>query len=161
MLGGSISFSSTNFNSENYGAPHQYGDLKINPNVGYFLIDRLSVGIKTSIEKSNIKEPGTSGQNRYTDFNLGPFLRYYLLNPDKNVNIFSEGLYQYGFEKGERETISKNTFSISAGPVIYFNTVVGLELVVSYSTYKYPGRIGSNNTITIGIGLQVHLEKEE
>jgi hypothetical protein len=52
MLGGSISFSSTNFNSENYGAPHQYGDLKINPNVGYFLIDRLSVGIKTGIEKS-------------------------------------------------------------------------------------------------------------
>lgn len=159
MLGGNISYASTNYNSENYGVPHNAYNLQVRPNVGYFFIDKLAAGIKTGIGKT-----GAKGGPNYTDFNIGPFFRYYFLNQDKNVNIISEGMYQYGFEgsvSGSNNSTSKSTFAFSAGPVIYFNTVTGLEFLISYSTYKFSGIKGSNNTIMIGLGLQVHLEKEK
>lgn len=157
MLGGVISYSSTNYKSENYGIPHTSYNLQIKPNVGYFFIDKLAAGIKTSIDKI-----GDKGGTSYTDFNAGPFCRYYILNSEKNVNIIAEGGYIYGFETGTAsEKTSKNTFTLSAGSVVYFNTVVGLEFLISYSTYKFSGIKGSNNTIMFGLGLQVHLEKEK
>jgi len=162
MLGGLISYSSTNYNSTNYGEPHNAYNLQIKPNVGFFLIDKLATGVKTGIEKTGVKSFGTSTYSTYTNFNVGPYLRYYFLNPEKNVNILSEAAYQYGFEVGDgNDPSSKSNFVFSAGPVVYFNTVVGLEFLVSYSTYKFSGIWGSNNTVMIGLGLQVHLEREK
>lgn len=158
MLGGLISYASTNYNSTNYGSPHTSYNLQVRPGAGYFFIDKLAAGIKVGIGKIGDKGLRTS----YTDFNFGPFCRYYLLNPEKNINIITEAGYLYGFETGTASgKTQKNTFSFSAGPVIYFNTVVGMEMLISYSTYKYPIVTGSNNTIMFGIGLQVHLEREK
>lgn len=158
MLGGVISYASTNYNSVNYGAPHTSYNLQVRPNVGFFLIDKLAAGIKIGIGKIGDKGLRTS----YSDFNFGPFCRYYLLNSEKNVNVIAEGGYLYGFEKGTTpEKISKSTFTLSAGPVVYFNTVVGLEFLMSYSTYKFSSIKGSNNTFMVGLGLQVHLEREK
>lgn len=158
MLGGVISYASTNYNSENYGAPHISYNLQIKPNIGYFFIDKLAAGIKTGIGKIGDKGLRTS----YTDFNVGPFCRYYLLNSGKNVNVIAEGGYLYGFETGTAsEKTFKSTFTLSAGPVVYFNTVVGLEFLISYSTYKFSIVPGNNNTVMFGLGLQVHLEKEK
>lgn len=76
--------------------------------------------------------------------------------------MVTEAAYLYGFEtRAPSDKTTKNTFSFSAGPVIYFNNVVGLEMLVSYSTYKLSQIEGNNNTIRFGIGLQVHLEKEK
>jgi hypothetical protein len=158
MLGGNVSYASTDYNSENYGAPHKYYKLQVNPNIGYFLIDKLASGLKTGIEKTGA--PGAN--NSHTNFNIGPYLRYYWLKPESPINIISEGNYQYGFDKfSNAEKVSKNTFSFSAGPVVYFNTVVGLEFLISYSTYKFSEIKGSNNTLMVGLGLQVHLEREK
>lgn len=159
LVGGSGSYATTNYNSENYGVPHISYSLQIRPNVGYFFIDKFAAGIKTGIGKT-----GAKGGPNYTDFNIGPFFRYYFLNQDKNVNIFSEGMYQYGFEgslSSSNNSTPKSTFVFSAGPVIYFNTVVGLEFLISYSTFKFSGIRGSNNTVIVGLGLQVHLEREK
>jgi len=159
MLGGAISYASTNYNSENYGIPHTAYNLQITPNVGYFFIDKLAAGIKTGIRKIGDKR-GTN----YTDFNVGPFCRYYLLNPEKMVNILAEGGYQFGFEKGTTSTKTlKNTFTFSCGPAVYLNTIVGMEFLVTYSTYKFSGTQGNhnNNTIMFGLGLQIHLESED
>ncbi len=157
MLGGEVSYASTNYNSENYGIPHTAYDLQIKPNIGYFFIDKLSTGLKASIEVTGDKSRSQS----YTDFNIGPFLRYYFLSPEKYVNVITEASYLYGFEKGSTpEKTSKNTFSFSAGPVVYFNNVVGLEMLVSYASYQFSGIKGSNKTIMVGLGLQVHLERD-
>lgn len=156
MLGGTISYASTNYNSINYGVPHTAYNLQVSPNVGYFFVDKAAGGIRASISKIGDRDRGQS----YTDFNIGPYFRYYLLSSEKQVNIVTEAAYLYGFETATAsDKTSKNTFSFSAGPVIYFNSVVGLETLVSYSTYKFSGFDGSNNTIRFGIGLQVHLEK--
>lgn len=158
MLGGNISYASTNYNSTVYGPPHTTYYLQISPNIGYFFVDKLAGGLRAGISKT-----GEEARNQsYTDFNVGPYFRYYLLNLEKQVNVVTEAAYLYGFEKGSTpESTSKNTFSFSAGPVIYFNNVVGLEMLVSYSTYKFSQIEGNNNTIRFGIGLQVHLEKEK
>ncbi len=158
MIGGGISYASSNYNSENYGASHTSYNFQVKPNIGYFIIDNLAAGVKVGVGKIGDKGLRTS----YTDFNFGPFCRYYFLNSEKNVNVIAEGGYQYGFEKGTTPLkISKNTFTLSAGPVVYFNTVVGLEFLISYSTYKFSGIKGSNNTIMFGLGLQIHLEREK
>ena len=158
MLGGNINYSSTNFNSENFGVPHKYYSLQIKPNIGYFFVDKFAAGLKVGINKEGEKA------NNYTDFNVGPFIRYYFLHPEKKINILTEANYQYGFlgiPLSNNTSTSKNSFALSAGPVFYFNTSVGLEFLVSYSTYKFSGIKGSNNTIMFGLGLQVHLEKEK
>lgn len=162
ILGGTINYSSIHRNSDNYGPPQVGYRFNINPNIGYFVADKFAVGLKTSIGKEGYKTPGTQGYNKYSDFNIGPFLRYYFLKTETNINILSEAIYQYGFEKGnQNDPASKNTFVFSAGPVLYFNTVVGMEFLVSYSTSKFSGIKGSNNNVMIGIGLQIHLEKEK
>lgn len=121
-------------------------------------MDKLTAGLQANISKIG----NASGNTSYTDFNIGPFIRYYILGTERHANIITEASYLYGFEKGSRPgKTSKNTFSFSAGPVIYFNNVVGLEMLVSYSTYKFSGFNGSNNTIMFGVGLQVHLEKND
>lgn len=162
MLGGAINFSSIHRNSEAYG-PSQVGyTFNITPNIGYFPLDKFAVGFKTGINKSGYKAPGTPGYNKYTEFNIGAYSRYYFLSTEKNINILSEAAYLYGFEKGnQNDPASKNTFVFSAGPVVYFNTSVGIEFLVSYSTSKFVSVKGSNNIIMVGLGLQVHLEKEE
>lgn len=157
MVGGTISYASTNYNSINYGDAHTAYNLEVKPNVGYFFIDKLSAGLKSSIGITGDKSRSQS----YTDFNIGPYVRYYLLNSEKYVNVITEAGYLYGFEKGSTpEKTQKNTFCFSAGPVLYFNNVVGMEVLLSYSTYKYSGFTGNNNTIMVGLGLQIHLEKE-
>lgn len=161
MLGGTINYTSIQRNSENYGPPLVGYRFNINPNVGYFFIDKFAGGVKVGIGKEGYKGPGTFGYNKYSDFNIGPYVRYYFLTPENNLNILVEGVYQYGFEVGNaHDPSSKNTFNFSAGPAVYFNTSVGLELLLSYSTSKFSGINGSNNTIMLGLGLQVHLEKE-
>lgn len=157
-VGGVINYASTNYNSTNYGQPHTAYNLQIKPNIGYFFIDKLSAGLRANISKVGDRDRSQS----YTDFNIGPYLRYYLLKTDKLINVVTEAGYLYGFEKGSTpEKTSKNSFSFSAGPVIYFNNVVGFEMLLSYSTYKFSNLAGSNNTVMVGIGLQVHLEKEK
>lgn len=164
MLGGNISYASTQYKSENYGPEHIVYDFTIKPSVGYFFGDKFVGGIKAAIIKRGTKDPGTPGNNKNTDFNLGFFSRYYFLPEEKQVNILFESSYLYGFVgggSGQNTSTSKNTFALAAGPVIYFNTSVGLEFLIGYSTYKFSGINGSNGTIQIGIGLQIHLEKDK
>ena len=67
--------------------------------------------------------------------------------------------YQFGLEGDKNANTSKNNFSFSAGPVIYFNSSIGLEFIMSYSSYKFNGIEGRNSNIQIGIGIQAHLIK--
>ena len=161
LVGGSASYASTNYKSD-AGSKSIGFVFNLSPNIGYFLADKFATGIKTGIGKSGYKAPGTSVSSIYTDFNVGPFVRYYLLSSDKQFNIITEGLYQYGFTAGNLGRLTtKNTFAFSAGTVVYFNSSVGLEFLIGYATYKNVGFSGSNNTVQVGLGLQVHLERDK
>ena len=156
LLSGNASFASQKNSS---GATLRYNqtDLQISPAVGYFVIDKLAFGLRPTFTygKNNLV---SSGQPQ-TIFALGPFVRYYLLQTERPFNIFADGSYAYtSLSQGSESR--QHTFSFAAGPVLYFNTTVGLEFTVGYSTTKVVNFSGSNNSIRIGLGLQIHLEKE-
>ncbi len=138
--------------------------LQLSPDIGYFFFDKFAAGLKPSYTYSYGKSTGTNSIAKNAGFYFGPFVRYYFLSADKPFNILLEGSYQHGMEtKGDSWTTTKyslNNFSFAAGPVIYFNSSVGLEFLVGYAQSKYVGETFHESRLQLGIGFQIHLEKE-
>lgn len=157
MVGGNATFSNLQ-SSSTASAQFKITNYQINPLVGYFLEDKFAIGISPSFTHSIVK-PG----NNTTTLSIGPFARYYFLNPENIFNLFAEGDYAYGSisGKGQGKGQHLNTFSFSGGPVIYFNTSVGLEFIIAYSSTKVVGFSGNNRKLQFGIGFQIHLERDK
>jgi hypothetical protein len=101
--------------------------------------------------------------NSNTIINIGPFVRYYFLDAENIVNLFAESGYAYGSitGKGQGEGQHLNTFAFLGGTVVYFNSSVGLEFLIAYSTTKALGFPGADNEIKLGIDFQIHLENDK
>lgn len=166
LVGGSGSFSYTDNNIAAY-LKYKSLTLSITPKIGYFFIDKFVAGVETtvSIYKTTYPPNTTSYGSKIATYSFGPFARYYLLNAEKTYNIFIEGAYQHQIQK--HKTLSQvtkqsaNSYIINAGPVVYFNSSVGIEFTVGFSSLKLEGLKGSNNSLLVGIGFQIHLEKEK
>ena len=158
LIGGNASFSSAKY-INTVAASYSQIDIRISPMIGYFIIDKLPVGIRPgfSYTKTTL---GTDYVGTRT-FNMGPFVRYYFLPLESRVNLLSEVSYQRQISKlKDNPVVSRNGLSVLAGPVLYFNTSVAMEFTVGYSIGKFVGDAGSRNrTIQAGIGVQVYLEK--
>jgi hypothetical protein len=156
LVGGSASFSSLK-SSSTATVQFKQTDIQISPLVGFFLKEKFAVGLRPSLIYGS-----NTIANSNTIIGIGPIIRYYFLNPQHIFNLFAEGSYSYGSISGKGQISSKsNTFSIFGGPVVYFNSSVGLEFTLAYSTTKVVGFAGTNNEIRFGIGFQFHLEKEK
>lgn len=155
LVGGSASYSSLNSLST-ASTQFKQSNFQITPSVGYFLKDKFAVGLNPSLYygSNNIG-------NSSTIITIGPFVRYYFLIPENVFNLFGEGSYAYGSNTGKGQGAAQilNIYSISGGPVIYFNSSVGLEFIINYSKTSIAGFSGTNNEIRFGIGFQIHLEK--
>ena len=156
LVGGTACFTSLKSSSA-ASAQVKQTNVQISPVVGYFLKDKFAVGLSPSLTYGS-----TTIANSSTLISIGPLVRYYFLKPENIFNLFTEGNYAYGTitGKGQGAPQKLNTFSFSGGPVLYFNSSVGLEFNISYSTTKVVGFSGNNNQIRFGIGFQFYLEKE-
>jgi hypothetical protein len=134
--------------------------IDLSPNVGYFFVDKFAGGIRARLAYDKVKFRG--GVSKTTQLGIGPFLRYYFLESGKRVNLFAETAYQYLNNSGNGGITSNsaNTFTFSAGPVLYFNTSVGIEFTVNYELYNTKDANTSAKTFFLGIGFQIHLEKD-
>lgn len=132
-------------------------------NVGYFFIDKLAGGLRPNLFVSTTKYYNTSGSSRSE---IGPFLRYYLLPADQQLNLFIDGSYSRGWTSAKNNNnttnkVSSNNFSFMGGPVFFLNSSVAVELSIGYSSTKFKDGVDSKrNIITTGIGLQFYLEKQ-
>ena len=155
LVGGSASFSRLQ-SSSTATLQFKQTNIQISPLVGYFAEDKFAIGIKPSIIYGS-----NTIANSSTIINVGPFVRYYLLKSENIFNFFTEGGYSYGNNTGKGQGTGQklNTLSFSGGPVLYFNSSVGLEFIIAYSTTKVVGFSGNNNEIKFGVGFQFHLEK--
>ena len=160
LVGGSVSYSHANYNNGVYSSIQEQYEFTIKPAIGYFFIDKLAGGISTSFYEIGSKAQGTTIWSKYSDFNFGPFVRYYFLKKEKLVNVVAESYYHVGAE-ASTSGLNKTTLAFSAGPVLYFNSSVGLEFLVSYITYKYKNVNPSDNKIQFSLGLQIHLQKDK
>lgn len=154
MVGGMASFAKQE--QESATGKIKSTRLLVTPNIAYFLVDKFAAGLKPSLDLNSNNINGTKVKNNLVG--IGPFVRYYFLPADNIVNLFGEADYQFSSgSNGYRE----NLYFFSAGPVIYFNTSVGLEFTLNYEIIKRKDAAISAKTFFLGIGFQIHLEKED
>ena len=165
MIGGNANFSFSSINTET--GITKTTTINLAPNIGYFFVDKFAGGIRLSVYKNHIKfgQPNNNSTT-FSNYRIGPFVRYYFLPADKQYNILTEINYQFGNEKVETNTssgtnIKSNVFSFSAGPVIYFNSSVGIEFLLNYSSSGNNINSSRGSSLGIGIGLQIHLENDK
>lgn len=162
MVGGSGSFSTNNVSATRF----QTTNIEIKPSIGFFIATKLAAGLKFSYISEDLSKfaqmTGSPGLTVHS-FLIGPFVRYYFLEPEKMVNFFAEANYSYGTYKSTGIfTISdgkSNDLSLALGSAIYFNSSVAIEFSLGYYsthdvTYGY-----NNNGFQLGIGFQIYLEK--
>ena len=158
MVGGSGNFTSYKSTLQNNNTEiTQTGNaFQLSPNLGYFIVDKVSLGAFMSFSFSN-----PSGDNNNSQgYGVSPFVRYYFRKSDKIINLFLQA--SYGFYEGKSESGGSNKtsgYNIKGGPAIFFNSSVALELTIDYDSSKYNSDSKSNNFI-IGIGFQIFLEKK-
>lgn len=140
--------------------------LTVSPNIGYFIIDKLAVGLRpyfTWGKGEYFPDDPTSGGSHSDSkrYGIGPFVRYYFLDKERQFNLLTDISYQFGeWNLGGKGKLSN--FSISSGPVIYFNTAVGMEFLLGYSTQIEELKNFSKNSskgLNVSMGFQFHLTK--
>ncbi|HEU5053083.1 MAG TPA: hypothetical protein VFT78_08215 [Hanamia sp.] len=174
LAGGLGSF---NTYKENYTTPsftlkNKYNEITLYPVVGFFLADKFAGGIRggfSFLKEDNISSSGNVGgaSTHSIQFSGGPFVRYYFLNSNKVYNILADACYQFGSNQylgAAHEKGKLNTFSIMAGPEFFFNTAVGIEILIGYrqkvnSIDNSMNGWNSNKTgFQTTIGFQIHLQ---
>ena len=170
LVGGSgklYTYNST-FTNPNYRTTVKYTQIDLSPNIGYFIADKLAAGLKPNFSffKGSILNQATVSGT--TKFFIGPFLRYYFLSPDNPFNILTDISYQVGINQYSTPPKDKgkiSNFSLMAGPEIFFNSSVGIELLIGYTKYHESvesstiGYSDNRKGLQVSIGLQIHLEK--
>ena len=157
---------------ENIEIERSIKEIEFSPKVGYFIIDKLALGIGVSYisEKSESKTiSGNAGSSPSKSHSLyvGPFARYYFLNKDKPYNILAETNYQFGNLSQTDLLDSKgklSRFSFLVGPEIFFNSSVGMNLLVGYTNSKRNMNnnsyvSNSTNGLQVAISFQIYLQK--
>jgi len=162
IVGGNANLSLAQYRGD-IGITEDILSIGIQPKIGYFFIDKFTAGLLINSSYYNVK--ASTSRSFHSEYGFGPFLRYYFLKEDTRTNIFAETSYQYIFLKsntgnGNHSNYKLNSYSFSAGPVIYLNTTVGLEFTVGYTVKKYIDYSDYSNNLLVGLGLQIHLEKE-
>lgn len=170
LVGGSGSFYSytERYNSPSTDFTAKYTNISISASVGYFVVDKLTLGLRPTFSslKGEVINGGKTNSYRLAG---GPFARYYCLRPDRPFNLLADVSYQFGINKylGVLHEKGKfNTFSIMAGTEIFFNATAAIEFLLGYtqkvtSIENSPGEFNSNKKgLQASIGFQLHLEKD-
>lgn len=162
MVGGSGSFdyaktepknTNSSGSSINYTGNGFYS-ITLDPNIGYFIKDKLAIGMKISLFNSFI-EFRTLSLNG-TIISISPNFRYYFLNIDKTYNVFIEPSFNY---YTNNSLGNSSGYGLKSGLAIFLNNSVGIEPSLNYN-YNESNQFKRNNFF-IGVGIQVHLEKEK
>lgn len=155
LIGGNGSFSYSRTSYSQFSSSTEALDLLINPQAGYFFLQKFAAGINGNIQYSKVHN--SSG----TTSGIGPFARYYFLNPANRWNLLTEA--SYTFLKQVNSPI--HTLGLRAGPVWFITPNTGLEITLNYyakTQYTYPNSSEktSYTGLQLGIGFQVHLNKK-
>lgn len=155
MVGGSASFKSYKSENVNTGNIENYNYVDLSPNLGYFIMDKLVIGAKTGFGYV-----GYTGGDYGKSYNIGPFVRYYFLKPEKLINVFAQANYGFGeYINSVNSKYPTRNYGFKAGPVIFFNSSVALEMALEYNRSNENSTL-DNSFYQFAIGFQIHLEKK-
>jgi len=137
----------------------RYTAYNLTPTIGYFILDKFAVGMRTDFSKNSLALAVLSSSNLSSN-SIGPFARYYILSTSQRVNIFADAAYLYTWVKYDPNLIStlrSNGFNIKAGPVFFINPSIALEFTIGYFHAKEIGHPYEISDIRTGLGLKIHL----
>jgi hypothetical protein len=160
LVGGDGTFSSDRIKSLDIVT--KTTEIQVSPSIGYFFIDKLCGEVKLNYTSNSTHY--SSGKSTAHNYIFGPAMRYYFLRADQLINFFAEANYLFGFSKVTGTSGSSGTdrfaqYSLLAGPVIFFNSCVGLEFTIGYNHSKQADADLSTSSLRGGIGFKIHLEK--
>jgi hypothetical protein len=145
-----------------------YTNIDIAVNAGYFFADKLVGGITTFLSSAKREVAGGSRTNAL-QFTIGPFIRYYFLEKEKPFNLLADISYQPGVMQSLYSAKDKpkyNIYSIMGGTEVFFNSSIGLELLVGYRSQQASLKDSPSALLSLSkkgfqasIGFQFHLEK--
>mgnify|MGYP003393153091 FL=1 len=137
--------------SSNYDTKEYY--LVINPNVGYFIIDRLAIGTSLNIELHYFPVEDYSSYG----IDIGPFIRYYYLNHNKPYNFFSQIGYNYGIGLDEKfeKWVDVNKITINNGFSYFLNESVAIEASINYHHRKFEETNSDFKSISNNFNLSI------
>jgi hypothetical protein len=153
LVGGNAFFQNSNAKNAEGELIQSSNFLRVQPNIAYFPANNFATGMLLIFTHG--KTAGNSNPNTF--YGIGPYIRYYFLKSDKTYNILTQLDYSYGQDFGSPSHV--NSYAVSAGPVIYFNSSVGLEFLLKYEKTHTSSDSYDYSLFQFGIGLQIHLEK--
>jgi hypothetical protein len=124
------------------------------PDLGYFFYDKFVAGAGVDITY----EVNSLNDSSNFSYGLGPFARYYFLKFENRVNLLVEANYTYATGRLQNRDPSNN-YGFKFGPVVYFNSNVGLELLVKYNYSYFSSDARTAKSVQLGVGFQIHLER--
>lgn len=83
LVGGSASYSHAKYNTGIFNSNQEQYEFTISPSIGYFVVDKLACGVITSLYEAGSRFQTGSNWNKYSNFNFGPFARYYFLKKSR------------------------------------------------------------------------------
>ena len=140
---------------------YQRFSISLYPNVGYFAIDNLAVGIYMPLGYT--KRENSSSLN----YGIGPFIRYYQMYED-NMGIFvggKGGIIGNTYKANEDKYTDWNYYlGLETGVAYFLNESVGLEVYLDYTYYNYGNSLidarSDNSSLTLNLGFQVYFDPE-
>lgn len=187
MLGGNIGFSTSSSTSKSNGTTvdgPSYTNFNISPMAGYFIMDRLAVGLDLNYSSfsSTTKQKNTAGNNvdltdKSSDIIVSPMVRYYYMMNDK-AGLFGHLGVGFGSRSSSNQSLvndavtttespSSSLFNLTVGPgfVYFLNPSIGLEASVLYSSmsssYTPTGAsdkvTNASSGVSVNIGFGIYL----
>ncbi len=130
--------------------------IALTPSVGYFFLNNLAAGANVNLSYSKV------GENKTTQFGIGPFARYYL--GTLNIRPFAHANINFTSNKtkntGGSDTYNGTNYFLGGGLAAFINRNVAIEGLAGYSHSAYAHLSGSGG-FNLRIGFQIYLSHEQ
>ncbi len=180
MIGGGMgmnnSKSTINYSSYGYTDEVKYSSVNINPQLSYFVVKGLALGITPSYSYSKSKISYNPNETSSYTFSIGPAVRYYV--PIDRMAFFAHVNYNFGWSTTRSsyygiDSIEKytshdmtNIFKGGVGATYFIRNNIGLEGFLFYMQDDIKEGSGnplhsnsSSPSINFNIGLQIFLQR--
>jgi outer membrane protein len=142
MIGGTVSYWTQKSESPMFDGEYTYTDFYFRPQAGYFVADRLAIGLALDINSHKREYPYTpiNQINKNSEIVFAPFVRYYKFTTNEKFAFYAEASVGYGFTKTKADggdDYNGNVFRtrLSPGFSYFFNEKWALDLELSGISY--------------------------
>jgi hypothetical protein len=132
--------------------------VNLNPNAGFFVLDKLAIGSSIYFSFS------TDKYTRHSSVGFAPFARYYLGKSKLQYFVqAATGIYRnwyttsYPLQEKTKQFSYYWNASAGLGAVYFITQQVGLESTLNYQLYNISSGRRNNDNLFLNFGFQIYL----